>query len=189
MMRNRSWCGASRKWPTTHRDPDDEKGDEVAEHHLAKQRRPIEREKGADAAEGESRHETDRKGEAQGDQMLAVFNCFRREQIEMTADPLRCAAKQPFDARAQTDKDSEKQQGLNSSVFTEVCGDSGVALPKLVWQIRDCAGESNNVLADRCDTGVESLGNRLLGNVLPRCSSGLCFILLLQPHLDTGIGE
>src|SRR3954452_19134428 len=119
--------------------------------------------------------------------MQAVFNGPRRERVEVAADLLRCPAKQPFGTRAQTDKNSEKQQGLDSPIFTEVCGNSGVASPKLVRQIRDRAGESNYVLADRCETGVEDLRNRLPLDVLPQCYARLCFILLLQPGLDTGI--
>jgi hypothetical protein len=38
-----------------HRDTGDEHGDEIAEEHLAEERRPIEREEWADAAEGEGR--------------------------------------------------------------------------------------------------------------------------------------
>ena len=36
-----------------HRDTGDEESDEIAEQHLAKERRPIERQEGADAADGE----------------------------------------------------------------------------------------------------------------------------------------
>ena len=43
---------------------DHEKDNEVAEDHLAQQRRPVECEEGADAAEGKRRHHSDGKGKA-----------------------------------------------------------------------------------------------------------------------------
>src|SRR5215471_19927369 len=51
------------------RDPNDEKSNEQAKQPLAQQRRPIERKKGADAAERKRHYQTDRKRKAQRDEM------------------------------------------------------------------------------------------------------------------------
>jgi hypothetical protein len=121
--------------------------------------------------------------------MQAGSDRFRRERIEVATGPLRRFPKQPFDAGAQTDKNSKEQQGLDPPVFTEVCGNTGAASPELVRQIGNRAGEINNVLADCRDTGIEGPRDGLLGDILPRRGSGLCLTLLLQPFLDLRIGE
>ena len=61
--------------------------------------------------------------------MQAAFYGLRRERVEMATDPMRCSAKQPFDADAQTAKNSNEQQGFDSAVFTEVLGNAGAASP------------------------------------------------------------
>ena len=53
-------------------DPKDKKSHEQAEQRLAQQRRPIEGQERTNAAEGEGRHQTDGKGEAQSDDAQAV---------------------------------------------------------------------------------------------------------------------
>src|SRR5215472_3676607 len=105
------------------RDPHDEKSGEQAEQPLTQQRRPIESQEGADAAERKRHDQTDRKRETQANEMQAFPHRFRRERVEVGAGPLRRFAKQPFDARSQTDENREKHQGLGPAVFTEICSD------------------------------------------------------------------
>ena len=62
-----------------HRDTGDEHGDEIAEEHLAKERRPIEREEGADAAEGEGHDHDEAKGETRSDEKQAVAHSLHWE--------------------------------------------------------------------------------------------------------------
>ena len=146
------------------------------------QRRPIKGEEGADTAERERHHQTDRKRKTQRDDMQALLHRLRRERIEVGTAPMRRLAKQPFDAGAQTNKSGEEQQGLDPAMFTEARGDEIVTLLELVWQIGKRPGESDDVLADRSKTGIESLRNRLLWRGPLRCGFGLA--LLFEPIAD-----
>ena len=171
------------------RDPQDEKGDEIAKEHLAKQRRPIEREEGADAAEGEGHHQAECKGKTCGDDPEPVVHGLQREAVEPRADPLRRLAKQPLDAKAQGHEDGEVQQDLGPSAVSEVRLDVSFGSLELVGQIGKRRGERNNVFADRAEMDVEYVRDRSVRGFLPRFGSRFCLALLLQPILDLGVGE
>ena len=112
--------GGQQQMADNDRDADHKKDDEVAEDHLAQQRRPVEGEEGADAAEGKGRHEPDSKGKACGDDPQPVIDGFERVLVEMPADPLRRLAKQPFDAKAQANEYGKQQQALDPSGVSEL---------------------------------------------------------------------
>src|SRR6516164_2763092 len=118
--------------------------------------------------------------------MQALLHRFGGERIEVAAGTLRGLAKQPFDATPQTDKNREEQQSLGPAVFTEVRSDEVVTSLELVWQIGNRAGESNDVLADRSETGIEGLRNGLLRDGLLRCCLGLALLFQPVPHFRIG---
>src|SRR5262252_5390338 len=156
------------------RNPCDEESREVAEHHLAQERRPIESKKGSDTAEGKGRNEPERKRQTQRDRSQPVPDGLIRERIEMSANSPGCPPKQPFNSASQPGKKPKKQQSLDPAVFTEIRTHAVVTPPELVWEIRDCAGQSNNVRADRRKTSIEGLRDCFVPNILPRCASCFC---------------
>jgi hypothetical protein len=159
----------------------------IREQRLAQQWRPIKREKGADAAKGKGRHQTDRKRKTQSDDPQAIARGFQGEAIEPPTDAVGRPAKQPFDDDAQPDKKSEQQQRLGSPVFTEVRADERVTSPVLVRQIGNRAGESSEVLADCRETPIHSLRNGLLRGGLLCC--GLHLALFFKPIAHLRIAE
>ena len=171
------------------RDTQNEKGDQQTEQHLAQERRPIEREEGADAAESKGDDHADRKGKANGDEMYAARDGFQGKGIEVAATPLRRLAEEPLDTRSQTDKDRQQQQDFGPSVFAEVRADAGRAPLELGRHIGNRIGETNNVLTDRAEMGIKGVRNRLSLAIPRRCRGGLCLVLLLQPRLNLGVGE
>ena len=54
---------------------------------------------------------------------------------------------------------------------------------ELVWEIRDRAGKSSEVLADCRETPIQSLRNGLLGGGLLRRGLGLALLLKPIAHL------
>src|SRR5207249_9634482 len=88
--------------------------------YLAQERRPLEREKGADAADGEGQQHTDGKDEARGDDAQAMAYGLQREAVEPRAEPLRRPAKQPLDAKTQSDKHDEQQQRPGTSCTSQL---------------------------------------------------------------------
>jgi hypothetical protein len=68
MMRKRSGIGGEQKTADGYCDTGGEESDEIAEHHLAQERRPIEGQEGANAADGEGRNDTEGKGKARSDE-------------------------------------------------------------------------------------------------------------------------
>ena len=60
--------GGEQKMADDHCDAGGEESDEITEYHLAQERRPIERQEGANAADGEGRNDAEGKGEARGDE-------------------------------------------------------------------------------------------------------------------------
>ena len=86
-----------------------DKGRKIAEHNLAQQRRPIEGEKRADAADRESHDQARGERQPTGDQMHPVAHGLDRVLVEMSAQPLRCGAEQPFQAKAESGEEGEKQ--------------------------------------------------------------------------------
>src|SRR5262249_40249461 len=129
-------------------DTDDEKGDQVAENHLPKQRRPIECEEGADAAEAKGRHQADSKGKTRSDYMQALPHGLHRELVKVPADPPSRLAKQPLDAKAQSHECGEVQQDFDSPTIAEIRADAGGAAFDLVGQIGDPRGARADLAAD-----------------------------------------
>ena len=103
----------------------------------------------------------------------------------MIAGPLRRLAKQPFDDGAQTNKSGKEQQRLGPAVFTQVLSDEVVTSLVLFRQIGDRAGESNDMLADCCQTGIKDLRNWLFDSL----RGGFGFSLLFEPIAHLRIGE
>src|SRR5262249_13904976 len=118
-----------------------------------------------------------------GQEMQSALCGFQRERIEMAADPLCCLPEQPFEAGPQTDENSKEQKDFGPSVVTEVCADDGGASLELVRHIGHRMDESNNVLADRTEMGVEIMRNRLPRGILRRLRRALRLLLLLEPCL------
>ena len=81
--------GSEKKIADDHRDTGDEEGDEIAEQHLAKERRPIERKEGGKAADGERYDHAEGKGEARSDETQPVVNCLHWKFGEALACLLR----------------------------------------------------------------------------------------------------
>jgi hypothetical protein len=168
-----------------HSDTGDEHGDEIAEEYLAEERRPSEREEGADAAEGEGHDHDEAKGETRSDQKQAVAHGLHWETDEALSCLLRRLAKQPLDAEAQSrKKEDEHQHGPPS---WDVCPDEAVGSLELVGQIRECAPQRNKMLADRDDARIDVLRDRLF--LWLRLVGDFGRVLLFQPLLDLRIGE
>src|SRR5271165_2542510 len=91
-------------------DTGDQQGDEIAEYDLAKERRPIERQEGAEAADGERYHHAESKDEARSDKTEAVVYSFHRETVEALTCLLRRLAKRPLDPEAESGKNDDEQQ-------------------------------------------------------------------------------
>ena len=168
-----------------HRDTGDEHGDEIAEQHLAQERRPIEREEWAEAAEGKGHDRDEAKGEARSDEKQAVMHGLHWEPVEALACLLRRLAKQPLDAGAQSrKKENEHQHGPPT---WDVGLDETVGSLELVGQIGECAPQRNKMFADRDDARIDVLRDRLF--LWLRFAGGLGRVLLYQPFLDFRIGE
>ena len=69
------------------RDPNDDKGDQIAQDRPAKDRIPREGEEGADAAEGEGCDLPKRKGEAHSDDTQAIVDGLHRVPVDAAASP------------------------------------------------------------------------------------------------------
>jgi len=171
------------------RDTDHEKDHQIAEDHLAKQRGPVEREEGADAAESKRRHHSNSKGKACGDKPQAIVDGLKRVLVETSADRPRRLSKQPFDAKAQTYKHGKQQQALNPPVRSQVCGDEAVCRLDLIGQIGERGAECDNVLSDRGDMGVELVRYRISFGVGFARLDGLGLALLFQPIAHVRIGQ
>ena len=167
------------------RDTGDQEGDEIAEQHLAKERRPIKRQEGAEAADGERYDHAKGKGEARSDETQAVVYRLHWEFGEALACLLRRLAKQPLDAKAQSRKsEDEPDDGSPGWNFRLEEADGPL---ELVGQIGESNAQRNKMLADRGNTGIDVMRDRL-GRRL-RFVRGLGRVLLDQPLLDLRIGE
>jgi hypothetical protein len=152
--------GGQQEVANNDRDTDHEKDHEVAEDHLAKERRPVEREKGADAAKGKRRHLTDGKDKAKRNDSKAIVDGLHRMTVEVSADPPRRPSKQPLNAETQGYKNGKQRQSLEPPVFAKVSRHKTVRSLNLVGQIGECGAERHDVLADRSYARVEVVGDR-----------------------------
>jgi hypothetical protein len=116
-----------------HCDTGDEHGDEIAEEHLAEERRPIEREEWADAAEREGRDRDKAKGETRSDEKQAVAHSLHWEADKPLAGLLRRLAKHPLDAVAQRCKEEDEHH--HGPPPRDVCLEEAVGSLELVGQI------------------------------------------------------
>ena len=152
--------GCQQKMADDDRDADREKDDEIAEQHLAKERRPIEREESADAADGKCRHQADGKGETDSNHTQAVVDGRQREHVEAVADPRRRLAEQPFEAKAEGDENGEQQQNLEPPTLTKFRGHEPGRTLELAGQIGEHDRQRNDMLADRTDMRGEIVRDR-----------------------------
>ena len=105
------------------RDADRKKDEEIAEQHLANERRPVQRQESADAADRESHHQTGGKGEPDGNHAQAIVHGLQRQPVEAAADPRRCPTKQPFNTKAECHENNQEQQHLDPPALAEFRGD------------------------------------------------------------------
>ncbi len=189
-----------------HGGPDDDKDDQKAQDRLATDRIPIEGEEGAEAAEDEGCNRAESKGETRSDDAQTILDGLHREPVEAAANPPRHLPEQPFGAETKRPENGEVEESLglgreasrrdlipvpeDAEVEENLAppgvrvdrGDAGGGSLELVGQIRDGAGERNDLLVDRAGTGIYVVLERIVG-LLRRRSSGLCHALLFQPLL------
>ena len=172
-MRKRSASGASSRSADDQRDTGDQEGDEIAEQHLAKERRPIKRQEGAEAADRERYDHAKGKSEACSDETQAVVYRLHWEFREALAGLLRRLAKQPLDAEAQSRKsEDEPDDGSPSWNFRLEVADGPL---ELVGQIGESNAQRNKMLADRGNMGIDVMRDRLVGGfALCEAWAGCC---------------
>src|SRR5207302_9471464 len=105
---------------------------------------------------------SDCKGETRGDDAQAMAYGCQGEAVEPRADPPCRPAKQPFDAKAQSDEHGEEQQGPATSTISQFRGNQAGASPKLVRYLGECGGERHDMRAYGAELGVEVMRNRSL---------------------------
>jgi hypothetical protein len=169
-----------------HCDTGDEHSDEIAEEHLAQERRPSEREEWADAAQGEGHDRDEAEGETRCDEKQAVAHSLHWQTDEALPCLMRHLAKQPLDAKAQSRKNEDEH--YHGSLTWDVCPDETVGPLEIVGQIGECAPQRNKMLTGRADARIDIFRDRLF--LWRRLFGGFGRVLLiLQPLLDLRIAE
>ncbi|HKN11486.1 MAG TPA: hypothetical protein VJ376_18695 [Pseudomonadota bacterium] len=169
-----------------HCDSGEKHSDKIAEEHLAQERRPIEREEWADAAQGEGHDRDDAKGETRGDKKQAVAHSLHWQTDEALSCLLRRLAKQPLDAKAQRRKNEDEHR--HGPLTWDVCPDEAVGSLEIVRQIGECAPQRNKMITGRADARIDIFRDRLF--LWRRLFGGFGRVLLfLQPLLDLRIAE
>ncbi len=93
-----------------------EEGEQVAEHDLPKQRRPLERQERADAAERECGHEARAEREPHRERAQPIAYGLKRQLVDPLARPRGRPPEQPFGAEAQRDEPGQEQQDSRQAV-------------------------------------------------------------------------
>src|SRR5215472_18129455 len=169
------------------RDPGGEESDEIAEYHLAEERRPIERQEGANAAKGKGRDDAESKSEAGCHEAQAPVGRLHRKSVKALTYLLRRFAKQPLDAIPKTSKKQYEQH--DGPATWDLCLETADAALELIWQVGKRGGQRGDMLADRTETGDEVVRDRFISSILNVFSGRLFLVLFLQPFLNAGIGE
>jgi hypothetical protein len=177
--------GCEQKLADDHRDSGDEDSDEIAEEHLAQERRPIEREERTDAAESEGHDRDKAKSETRSDEKQAVAHSLHWKTDEALSCLLRRLAKQPFDAKAKSRK--EENEHHHGPPTRDVCLEDAVGSLELVGQIGEGASQRNKMPTDRADAPIDIFRDRLF--LWRRLFGGFGRALLFQPVAHLRIGE
>src|SRR5215472_1552575 len=169
------------------RDPGGEESDEIAEYHLAEERRPIERQEGANAAKGKGRDDAESKSEAGCHEAQAPVGRLHRKSLKALTYLLRRFAKQPLDAIPQTSKKQYEQH--DGPATWDLCLDTAYAALELVWQVGKRGGQRGDMLADRTETRDEVVRDRFIRGIRTGFGGRFFLVLPLQPLLNAGISE
>src|SRR5262245_27862627 len=126
-------------------DPGGEESDEIAEYHLAEQRRPIERQEGANAAERKG-HNAESKGQARSDKAQAAVDSLHRQTVKALSHLVRRSAKTATPRRT-----LNRQKALRAA---RRCRDVGSQLVEARRRVRTgLAGREARWPARRCARG------------------------------------
>jgi hypothetical protein len=119
-----------------------ERRDEIGEHDRLEDRRPVERQEGADAAGGEDQYRGKTEAEADGRRPQAVRDGVEGRVLGPQARGVRRAPERPLGPGAEKAEAEHEGEDAERAAVLELPAENGAGVPQLLRQLRDRGAET-----------------------------------------------